>query len=607
MWLAVFFGLAVMLAGSPSLPEGIQFQQGASSNIVLIGQTTAVYGATSAKVTRVLLTHARRDSISAGRAWVIVPEAEKDLFVAPREFWEKLETARFHDYAQQTTKVPVAPFRVERTVSDGDTLEADRVRIRVLATPGYTRGAISYVLETGGKRIACTGDLIYGDGKLFDLYSLQDAVPAAKARGYHGYAARAGDLIRSLRAIAKEEPDIILLARGPAITDPQASIARLIDRLQAFLKSHFETDALRWYWGDENHRIRSGAVEIAMDILPMAEQSKLPADILPIGNSRVILSKSGSAFLVDAGYRNLLPELRKLRDTGRLLTVEGIWITHYHDDHTDYIRDIAAEFNSPVYFIDRMSEVMGNPGAFRLPCLTTKGVPTSKAKRDGETLDWREWKFTFWHFPGQTLYHGGLLAKREDGQTYLFTGDSFTPSGMDDYCMQNRDILRRGEGYEVCLRRIASLPDNAWLLNQHVLPMFRYTDAQLKRMQAELLERSATLAQLSPWPDINYMVDESWARVFPYGSDIGVSETVELELRITNHAPERMIYKASWHFPAGLKVIRADREREIPPRQDGVLRARVRAVSPGLHVATADLSFGGRELKQWTEALVRVH
>ena len=573
---------------------------------MLIGDTTAVYGATSAKVTRVLLTHARRDAISVGNVPVVVSAADKDLFAAPGAFWDKLETGRFHDYAQQTTKVPVAPLRVERTVSDGDTLDAGGVRIRVLATPGYTRGAVSYLLETGGKRIACTGDLIYGDGKLFDLYSLQDAIPEAKARGYHGYAARAGDLIRSLRAIAKEKPDIVLPARGPAITDPQASITRLIQRLQVFLQSHFETDALRWYWGDENLRIRSQAVERRMDPLPMAEQSKLPADILAIGNSRVILSKSGNAFVVDAGYRNLLPELRKLRDAGRLRTVEGLWITHYHDDHTDYIGDVSAEFHSPVYFTERMSEVMGKPGAFRLPCLTTKGVPTSGAKRDGETLDWHEWKFTFWHFPGQTLYHGGLVAKREDGQTYLFTGDSFTPSGMDDYCMQNRDILRRGEGYEFCLRRIASLPENTWLLNQHVDPMFRYTGAQVKRMQTALSERSAALAELSPWPDINYMVDESWARVFPYGSDIGVGETVELELRITNHAPERMIYKAAWNLPAGLELIRADKEREIVPRGDGVLRARVRATVPGLHVVTADLSFTGRELRQWTEALVRV-
>ena len=47
---------------------------------------------------------------------------------------------------------------------------------------------------------------------------------------------------------------------------------------------------------------------------------------------------------------------------------------------------------------------------------------------------------------------------------------------------------------------------------------------------------------------------------------------------------------------------------EFIPEQleDGVLRAQVRAGSPGLHVLTADVAFAGRELKQWTEALVRV-
>jgi hypothetical protein len=60
---------------------------------------------------------------------------------------------------------------------------------------------------------------------------------------------------------------------------------------------------------------------------------------------------------------------------------------------------------------------------------------------------------------------------------------------MDDYCMQSRGILRHGEGYEFCLRRIASLPEKTWLLNQHVEPMFRFTRAQIGRMQSELTKR----------------------------------------------------------------------------------------------------------------------
>src|SRR5213079_2425167 len=42
----------------------------------------------------------------------------------------------------------------------------------------------SYLLELDGKRIAFAGDLIYGDGKFIDLYSLQDAIPDVKEDGY---------------------------------------------------------------------------------------------------------------------------------------------------------------------------------------------------------------------------------------------------------------------------------------------------------------------------------------------------------------------------------------------------------------------------------------
>jgi glyoxylase-like metal-dependent hydrolase (beta-lactamase superfamily II) len=602
-----------LFGATPSLPDGITFRTG-PANTVTVGSGTAVYsvpdGARSG--TRVLLTHARRDiapsgaAASAANVSFVVPGAERELFESPNKFWTAMETGRFHDYAQQNTKVPVESIRITQGVSDGDSFTEGSSRIRVMSTPGYTRGAVSYVIETGRKRIACTGDLIYGDGQIFDLYSLQDAIPEAKARGYHGYAARAIDLIRSLRKIAAVKPDVILPARGPAITDPEASIKRLISRLQTFLASHFETDALRWYWGDENHRIRSRVVERSMTIMPMAEQAKLPDDIIAIGNSRLIVSRTGSAFLVDAGYRNLLPELRKIRAAGRIKSVDGIWITHYHDDHTDYINDVTAEFASPVYLTDRMAEVLEKPGSFRLPCLTTRPIAIRDMKRDGETLRWHEWQFTFLYFPGQTLYHGGLIAQRQDGQTFLFVGDSFTPSGMDDYCMQNRVFLHAGEGYELCLQKIAALPKNTWLINQHVEPVFRYSESQIARMQRELVKRAASLRELSPWPDVNYMVDESWARVHPYGSEVSAGDIVELQLRVLNHGASPETYQVRWNVPAGWQLVGAQKSVTVATRQEGSVRARVRANSPGLHVITADISFSGRDLKQWTEALIRV-
>ncbi len=601
--------VSLPLFADDALPPPVRFIVG-PINSVIIGGNTAVYSAPprNASIRQLLVTHARRDAIGSGPpdAQLIVPEAEKGLFANPKTFWETLETARFHDYAQRGTKVPVRPWTNIRAVAGGEEISVPGATVRALATPGYTRSSISYVVDAGGKRVVCTGDLIYAGGKILDLYSLQDAVPEAKARGYHGYAARAGALIASLRKVADLKPDIVLPARGPMIPDPERSIARLIDRLQRFLQSHFETDALRWYWGDENHRIRSAAVERTLNILPMAEQATLPADILAIGNSRLILSKTGEAFLVDAGYSKTLPELRRLRADGKFSKLAGIWITHYHDDHTEYINDVAGEFRAPVYFTRAMADVMANPARFRLPCLTTRPVSAEMAKEDGETVEWNEWHLTFWNFPGQTLYHGGLVARRGDGQAFLFVGDSFTPSGMDDYCMQNRNFLRKDRGYDYCLRRIAGLPSNTWLLNQHVQPMFRYTPPQVQRMQDELTKRAAILDELSPWPDINFMTDESWARIDPYGIEVKPGQAVNLSVRITNHASKDMRYGVKWNVPAGWKMDKSIPSATIGAGQEGELPAAFRAPGPGLYIVTADVSFGNWRLPEWTEAMVRV-
>jgi glyoxylase-like metal-dependent hydrolase (beta-lactamase superfamily II) len=606
-------GLAASVVRAADLPRNVAFHRG-SPNTVVIDGTTAIYGNPPARanVTRVLLTHARRDALAhlhvshGNPAEIVAPAAERELFEKPAAFWAAFETARFHDYAQQTTKVPTRAIPVTRSVTEGDAIDAGDARIRVLATPGYTRGAVSYLIEAGGKRIACTGDLIYGDAQLYDLYSLQDGVPEAKARGYHGYAARAGDLIRSLRKIAAAKPDVLLPARGPMIEDPQASIQRLISRLQGFLRSHFESDALRWYWGDENHAIRSQVVERPLDVLAMAGQQDLPGDIMRIGNSRLIRSRTGASFLIDAGYGKLQAELQRLRKEGAIKSVDGIWITHYHDDHTDYVNEIRTEFGSPVYFTSAMAEVLEKPWAFRLPCLTTKPIPVVNAQPDGASLRWHEWQFTFWNFPGQTLYHGGLMAQRDDRQTYLFVGDSFTPSGMDDYCMQNRNFLRGGEGYQQCLRRMAALPANTWLINQHVGPMFRFSSEQIARMQSELEKRSARLKELSPWPDINYMLDESWARLHPYGTEAKTGDAVEFELRILNHAPRRLTYDVKWNLPDGWSVVDAQTSVTLDPRKQGAVRARLRPGMAGLHILTADIRFAGHHLREWTEAMVRI-
>jgi glyoxylase-like metal-dependent hydrolase (beta-lactamase superfamily II) len=151
---------------------------------------------------------------------VIAPLAENLLLEEPEKFWEEFSTGRFHDYAQQSTKILGEAIQVKRWVKGGDVVTSNGATLRVIDTPGYTRGAVSYVAEIDGKKTAFTGDLIYGDGKIFDLYSFQDAIPTAQVGGYHGYGGRLADLLASVRKLQEEKLDLIVPVRGPLIREP---------------------------------------------------------------------------------------------------------------------------------------------------------------------------------------------------------------------------------------------------------------------------------------------------------------------------------------------------------------------------------------------------
>lgn len=315
------------LAAPVTLAPSVRFVPGPVNSLIVNagGKTLAVYGG-AGRADMVLFTHFRRDVVWAGRGMVergasaVVPESEERLFTAPAEIWREMyDTRRFHDYENQVSKFPLSPIPVARKAGDGEKIEWGGPAVEVLGTPGYTRGSVSYLLVAGGKRIACCGDLIYSGGRIFDLYSLQDAIPELKVRGYHGYAARLSQTIASLRRVAAWKPDVIVPARGPLIADPAAEIARLIERLQRAYENYLYTDAYHWYAGEENFQARAKRVLGKPAVhMPQSEliRQQIPAWIRATGNSRLIVSSSGEAFLVDCGYARVAEQVRKWRGEG---------------------------------------------------------------------------------------------------------------------------------------------------------------------------------------------------------------------------------------------------------------------------------------------------
>ncbi len=568
----------------------------------------------------VLFTHARRDVAWAGRALVqsgaqsIVPAGEAEQFTEVADFWTSFWEKRFHDYAQQSTRIMTAPLRVDRAVRQDDEIAWQDLTVHVLDTPGYTRGAVSYFIEIDGVKYGFVGDLIHGDGRLLDLYSLQDAVPQARIGGYHGYAGRIGDLLMSLRKAAAQKPDVLVPARGPVIREPTAAINRLIQRLKAAYENYLSISAGRWYFRDQYDTlaVRALASPDRVRWMPYAAtvEESPPEWVVAIHNSRLVLAGDGAGLLIDCGSRTIIDEITKLKEQGRLKSLDGLFVTHYHDDHTDKVNELLQTYDCPVYATPILEDVLKRPGAYRLPCLTANALDRLRIVPDGHRMRWKEFSLAFYDFPGQTLYHDALLVERDTGGKIFFIGDSFTPSGLDDYCLQNRNLLHDDMGYSYCLALLKdTIPSEALLINEHVVEPFRFDRRQLDRLVETLGERKELLRDLLPWDEPNYGIDEQWARIYPYGQQAVPGESVRLTVKLLNHSRRPSTFAVAPHAPRGFGVEPPEASVTAEPGQEVEADFEIKVPDEcraAVYVVTADIRVGPWDLRQWCEGLLKV-
>jgi glyoxylase-like metal-dependent hydrolase (beta-lactamase superfamily II) len=565
----------------------------------------------------ILFTDFRRDIVTTGLKLVqegssaVAPANEKLYFTRCDSIWKNFASGRFHDYYCQTTKFGIEPVKISRFVNGGDTIRWQGMDIRVVNTPGYTRGSVSYMVDADGKRYAFTGNMIYEDGKIPDLYSFQDSLRSL--RGYHGYAIRLGQLISSLRAISEQRPDCLVPDRGPVINDPEQAIGKLIERISSLYRNYLAVSAYRWY-SPEHVKMQAHYVlgqDNTVNWMPLSETicKNPPEWYRHIINTNLVVSEDSTAFLIDCGTSGALNQLMKMKKSGRIKSIDGVFITHYHDDHTDVINKIVDEFRCPVYVTSELKDILENPSAYRIPCLTTAPLKNLKIVENGGKMQWKEFMLTFFYFPGQTLYHDAVLFEMKNHEAVFFTGDSFTPSGMDDYCLLNRNFIHPGSGYFYCLNILRKLSAGVLLSNQHVEPLFAFSDKQLDFMEQNLKERQSLMKELLTWDNINYGLDEQWARIYPYGLDARPGQSVEFKVIIYNHSDTKKSFSVKPDLPAGFKSVPALANIHLEPGTEGsatfVLKVSG-SVKPGINLITADLKSDNRELFSWSEALVNV-
>lgn len=561
------------------------------------------------RVDLIVLTHHHRDQV-CGMEFVSgigtrigVPEAERAHFDDVASYWNdpahRWHLYNFHPHHLMLTE----PMAVHETYSEGSTFEWGKARVSVLATPGHTDGGVSYLVDVDGQRTAFTGDLIYDEGKLLELYSLQKG-SGNEIDDYHGFLGSRGQVVESLKKVKDARPVRLVPSHGAIMTNPPKAIKALTKRLKSCYDGYAAISALRFYFPNMFAEYAKGS-----KVMPIRPGMQVPECLRHFGTTWLLISQDKAAFAMDCGDLSVIQEVKKLQADRAINQVERLWITHYHDDHVDVAQAFRDSFGCPVMTDGHVADVIEKPLYWRLPCISSEAVSVDLHTHDGESWRWREFKMTGYHFPGQTYYHSGLLVEGWRGLRMFFAGDSFTTSGIDDYCAGNRNHMRDGAGFGRCIELLERLKPDL-IFNSHVDQPFDFTPEQYAFMRANLDKREDEYGMLLAQEDPNYGIDEHWIRCYPYEQHLRAGTNVTLHVVITNHSKEPRTAECRAVIPTAWGGGVTDYAfATVDPKQEEFISLYFRIpdnVPLERYVVAVDVRYEGRLLPQAAEAIVQV-
>ncbi|MFN8491166.1 MAG: MBL fold metallo-hydrolase [Caldilineaceae bacterium] len=578
------------------------------------------------QIDAILFTHHHRDSTSGAiqlaqtGTRIGVPALERPWFAAVETFWADPQM-RWHLYNIHPHNLMLAEsIAVHDVYQDGDQFQWGAAKLTVFATPGHTDGSVSYLVEVDGQRFIFCGDALYAPGQLWDLYSLQkqDQTPT----DYHGFLGDRKRLLQSLDKLVALQPHALIPTHGAIMREPAQAVELFRERLAEAYDKYVAISALRHYfpWVFTDFAERT-------DHMSIRAGKPVPDFLRHIGTSWIVIAENKEALVMDCGSPEILQGIQQLQINGEIAQVTTCWVTHYHDDHVDALPEFQAAFPCPTYADPVVADVIENPRAFRLACISPAVARIDHRTQDGESWTWNEFRLTAYTFPGQTYYHGGLLVEGH-GLRLFFSGDSFTMAGIDDYCMGNRNLLGAGVGYDRCLARMAELQPTH-IFNCHVNVAFDFTLDEIAFMRANLAEREKLYTALVPWDHANYGLDEHWVRCMPYEQDVVAGQTVHLRVAFTNHSAVDKIASCRPILPKGWERIVPEQQTIIPAKQDGSIHFRFSIPhradddllvnqlfglpgappqrQPKRIVIPVEVTYDGRPLGQFREAIFVLH
>lgn len=550
------------------------------------------------RLTDILVTHHHRDqvqglhrAVQAGiHIWV--PEAEEELFNRVGDHWQARPIANNYNNRQDRFSL-LEDIEVTGTLIDYARFEAAGLALQVVPTPGHTVGSISLLGEVDGKRMAFSGDLIAGAGKVWSLAATQWTY-----NGAEGVAAT----IASLLDLEERTPDLLLPSHGEVMRQPAAAIDLLIERLRSLLELRREDADIA--------ALREHPYEVVRPHLLRNRTSH--------ATSYVLVSENGKALLIDYGYdftralaagadrasrRPWLYTIDRLKRDFGVSRIDAVIPTHYHDDHVAGCNLLRAVEGTQVWAAEGFADVLERPEQYDLPCLWYQPIPVDRRLPLGKPFSWEEYELILHEQPGHTRY-AVAIETTIDATHLLFIGDQM---GHDDGLDLNYvyaggfeidDYVKSAELY----RRLK--PD--LLLTGHWGPIVS-DQGHLEAVAGRAHALASLHRDLLPLEHLDLEAHGPLAAVHPYRIAASGGSPFQLSVELRNPAPISQEMSVRLEVPAGWLV---------EPGQDALfLRSGARGsldfsiVAPVGTVARRarigiDLSVGARRLGQQAEALV---
>jgi glyoxylase-like metal-dependent hydrolase (beta-lactamase superfamily II) len=552
------------------------------------------------RVTDVLVTHHHRDqvqglsrAVDAGiRVWV--PETERGLFDDVEAHWQGRALANSYNNRQDRFSL-LEPIQVSGSLPDYAEIPFGGRPVRVLPTPGHTVGSVTFLFEIDGRRVACSGDLIAGTGKIWSL--------AATQWSYNGAEGVAATIL-SLLDLRERGIELLLPSHGEPIEEPTAAIDCLVERLLRLLE-------LRREQADLLDRRRQPYEAITPHLL---------RNRTSFGASYVLCSESGRALVIDYGYDfstglaagadragrrpwlYTIPHL--LKDHG-ITAIDAVLPTHYHDDHVAGFNLLRRVQGAEVWTAETFADVLERPERYDLPCLWFEPIAVDRRLPLGVPIRWQEYEITLHDQPGHTRY-AVAIEFVVDGERVLVVGDQ-----VGDHDGQGLNYVYNN-GFQIDdYARSAALyqavkPDR--ILTGHWHPL-RVDDLRLAEITRRGQALEAVHRELLPLRDLDLESSGPLLTLQPYRSEVCAGRAFEMTAKVRNPAarPERVAVRLV--TPAGWPVEPVESSMVLRP--GGSASFRFRLAAPAMTNArrvrvAAELSVGSRRLGQVAEALVSV-